>query len=1396
MKKRLIGLILTFILTFSLLPTAGFAAQDATTVETNSKGVWWWSIDDIDNANTDSYLAFCEKEGVTEIYLYCNRISAAASADSVLSYAKVRSFVSRCSQLGIRVAFMAGDVSWIEDASKTAAVMENYLAYQAQAGEQEKFYGVHFDVEPHQSADYKNGGGEERAAVMQKFADNYLSVLLRYKEDGFADAIELDIPFWLDDTYAVTFDGTANTPLLAAIAKSCTTMSLMSYRTKASSIWSCAADELVYAQQYGCKITFGFETGDSGEGSNVDFSAQGRQVFEQVYEQFSTEYLQPNFEGSNASYSIAYGCAIHYMRSWYNMADSEGYSAWQAFDIEGTESPAALDNPERGFYHPHYYDAALQENPVLNPKETLIHLRIGIGAFSHNYLSSQGQAPADYVGGGSIAFTEDFLSALNNTLNNIRTNGGSVILRFAYDNFDGVADMEPSMQNILSHIDQLSPIFAENQDIILAVESGFLGPWGEQHTSALIKSEAGPANIKALADKLLQVVPKPITVSVRRPLYYAYAAGISLSDLATHRAEAGSPYYRLGVYNDGYLGSETDLGTFSDRQMETAWLGYQASHTLYGGEVVANRSTNGIVYNAPAYISDEMFLTHTAYLNSEWNDTVIAGWQSTPYEGDDPQYQGQTAYTYIANHLGYRFVLRSSEYRITPDSLSLRFSIENVGAGNLLKDKDAEILLKTEAGTTAIPVNIDARTWTSQTITIEEVTIPHDASVGSCEVYLRLKDQNANTILFANGNATHQGGNLLGVLGSSAPSEPEAQPFENGEIHSMEDFIAFRERVNGGETTLDAMLMTDLDFGADFAITPDGSATLAGGEIYVPVGTADNPYAGTFTGNGHALSSVYINDASASYQGVFGYTDGATISGVVLANAYCNGDENVGGIVGYARDTVISDCTVENLSVLGLYRTGGIAGYAKYSAISDCSASGSVFCENAAGGIAGYLNQSTLDRCTSSVSVEGIYRTGGIAGYVNTGKIRECRNLGAITGADPSDYTGGIAGSSNEGTIANCENRATIAGDSSIGGIVGYGISGEISACKNTGSVSGAYRVGGIAGYNYAEVTLCENAASVQSDNTAGGIIGYNYGTLRDCLNSGSVNCSYRCGGIIGYLKEGSASYGVNTAPVSSGSYCGGVVGYLSSDSTLTGGYYLENAAIGGVGSSSYAADTANAVGQTAYQLATETVWSLNTVAGTTAYRNIWRSGNQSPQIFGDHPFIYRIVLTGALSRTEYLAAGSLLTLPTAAENGTYRYEVDGEALESPVAISQDLSILVAFIPDETEEASPTPTSSYNEEIDILSARFSSSSVTRGKAATMQVTTTPDVVKLNIYNAAGEPMKINSLTKSTKNGTITWRAKVVITGRVGVNTFTAYGVDLDGRQSLDHASASIRVSLR
>ena len=120
-------------------------------------------------------------------------------------------------------------------------------------------------------------------------------------------------------------------------------------------------------------------------------------------------------------------------------------SHMQAEEVDSyfQESLEELDNPERGFYEPVEYKMELSDNKILDLKYNLIHLRVGIGSFSKAVNGSE-----------DLLFTEDMLNALEGTLKNVKKNGGSVIIRFAYDDFDGTKDLEPSMEMMLLHINR------------------------------------------------------------------------------------------------------------------------------------------------------------------------------------------------------------------------------------------------------------------------------------------------------------------------------------------------------------------------------------------------------------------------------------------------------------------------------------------------------------------------------------------------------------------------------------------------------------------------------------------------------------------------------------------------------------------------------------------------------------------------------------------------------------------------------------------------------------------------------------------------------------------------------------------------------------------------------
>ena len=164
----------------------------------------------------------------------------------------------------------------------------------------------------------------------------------------------------------------------------------------------------------------------------------------------------------------------------------------------------------------------------------------------------------------------------------------------------------------------------------------------------------------------------------------------------------------------------------------------------------------------------------------------------------------------------------------------------------------------------------------------------------------------------------------------------------------------------------------------------------------------NSPFRGTFDGNGHKISNLYVNRADKA--GLFASVYGAsiknlTVEGTVVGSSSNDSDPTgVGGIVGYSSSQILIENCVSNVNV-------------------------SSRCEN----------------------------TGGICGYVNDADsvIRNCVNIGKIE--SNSDKTGGISG--NPGIVYNCANFGAVSGKSNVAGIAGN-TEKDVSLCYNAGAIS------------------------------------------------------------------------------------------------------------------------------------------------------------------------------------------------------------------------------------------------------------------------------------------------------------------------------------------------------
>ena len=133
--------------------------------------------------------------------------------------------------------------------------------------------------------------------------------------------------------------------------------------------------------------------------------------------------------------------------------------------------------------------------------------------------------------------------------------------------------------------------------------------------------------------------------------------------------------------------------------------------------------------------------------------------------------------------------------------------------------------------------------------------------------------------------------------------------------------------------------MTDngkIGSGAEFVLANDiDLSAYSTGEGWAPIGISYHQrFEATLDGNGYVVKNLYINRPGAGYQGLFGYTDSATIKNVGLENADVTGNSYVGGLVGEADSSTIENSYATG-SVTGNSYVGGLVGGAYSSTIAN-----------------------------------------------------------------------------------------------------------------------------------------------------------------------------------------------------------------------------------------------------------------------------------------------------------------------------------------------------------------------------------------------------------------------------------------------------------------------------
>lgn len=377
------------------------------------------------------------------------------------------------------------------------------------------------------------------------------------------------------------------------------------------------------------------------------------------------------------------------------------------------ELDANVANPGRGWFVSYDLPGNAGFSGLRSMGVSLVHLQVHLDPWREEPIPDQ------------------VLKELEAHLEEIRAQGLKAIFRFSY-NQGPYPNSEPdaSLEQILAHLDQLQPLFQNRADVIAWVEAGFIGAWGEWHSSTHGLDQNMEAK-QAVVQKWLEVLPPPRVVQLRYP---PDIMRMFPQPLGEDLGFTDAPQARVGHHNDCFLADETDRGTYPTdpeaRKEQKAYLSQLTRFTPMSGE-----TCNVHPRNACEIALQEMALLHFTALHQGYHRGVYRVWKK---EG---------CFDEITRRLGYRLVLRAAQIpNLAPPGgqIDVQVHFENVGFAAPLLPREFYVVLKDAQGQiwkTALHNEVDPRRWEPGRYALQlSLGLPQDLPEGRYTLGLWLPD--------------------------------------------------------------------------------------------------------------------------------------------------------------------------------------------------------------------------------------------------------------------------------------------------------------------------------------------------------------------------------------------------------------------------------------------------------------------------------------------------------------------------------------------------------------------------------------------------------------------------------------------------------------------------------
>lgn len=453
---------------------------------------------------------------------------------------------------------------------------------------------------------------------------------------------------------------------------------------------------------------------------------------------------------------------------------TKNYLQFNTPALPGSLSGALLQNPDRGF--------RLELSAYISPEgelwkskgeggDALIQSALSIDYYmeeqpqlaqAYVYLSEYREKDLDQKAFDAIQKYFDFLASKN-----LR-----ILPRFAYHSSDNSQE-SPSAKQILRHIEQLKPLLKEYEDLIYVFQAGFIGAWGEWHTTPLTQSD-----YKNILKAVVDAVPAGLQVQIRQGRYKNlldeddprrariafhddYLVGYPLAGYST--ADPASPTIQkmvakdcLSTINDGEMpwGDDHMVVTTVD---PFGLAKYLLQYRIGSLSVVHHYKENGF-----SYAMDDWQYVDATPENLETNGLQYTNaWFKDETGADIPR----SMFQYVRDYTGYYIDTARVSAKISGRKIAVTLSLLNHGTMAPYTMNSPELLIIDKNGTVISTAAVcESRELQPGKTVTKTVTLTLPSEPCGAYIGLRFTNPRGTPAKLANDIPYQNGVNILGCL--------------------------------------------------------------------------------------------------------------------------------------------------------------------------------------------------------------------------------------------------------------------------------------------------------------------------------------------------------------------------------------------------------------------------------------------------------------------------------------------------------------------------------------------------------------------------------------------------------------------------------------------------------